>query len=113
MPDVAGLILAYRLFICRAVLLAVTRIELGKRYSGSFLGVLWYPIYWAALLGMYCFVYIVIFQQRIPEFGKFGYVLFIFSGLIPYFGVSDAIGSGAGSIRANTAVVRNRSSPSS
>jgi lipopolysaccharide transport system permease protein len=106
-PDVAGLLLAYRLFIYRTVLLAVTRIELGKRYSGSFLGVLWYPIYWAVLLGMYCFVYIVIFRQRMPEFGNFGYVLFIFSGLVPYFGVSDAIGTGAGSIRANTAVVRN------
>lgn len=107
MPDVAGLLLAYRLFINWVVLLAVTRIELGKRYSGSFLGVFWYPIYWAALLGMYCFVYIVIFKQRIPEFGNFGYVLFIFSGLVPYFGVADAIGNGAGSIRANTAVVRN------
>jgi lipopolysaccharide transport system permease protein len=107
MPDVAGVVLAHRLLVHGAVLRAVTRIELGKRYSGSFLGVLWYPIYWAVLLGMYCFVYIVIFKQRIPEFGDFGYILFIFSGLIPYFGVSDAIGNGSGSIRANTAVVRN------
>jgi lipopolysaccharide transport system permease protein len=100
-------LLAHRLLVYRTVLLAVTKIELGKRYAGSFLGALWYPIYWAALLGMYCFVYIVIFRQRIPEFGNFGYVLFIFSGLVPYFGVSDAIGNGAGSIRANMAVVRN------
>lgn len=107
LPDVSGLLLTNRLFVYRAVLLAVTRIELGKRYAGSFLGPLWYPIYWAVLLGMYCFVYIVVFRQRIPEFGNFGYILFIFSGLIPYFGVSDAVGNGAGSIRANMAVVRN------
>ena len=107
--DISGVRLAHQLIVHRAVLLAVAKIELGKRYAGSFLGLLWYPIYWAALLGMYCFVYIVIFKQRIPEFGNFGYILFIFSGLVPYFGVSDAIGNGAGSVRSNMAVVRSSS----
>jgi lipopolysaccharide transport system permease protein len=106
-PDLAGLLLAYRLFIHRAVLIAVTRVELAKRYAGSYLGLVWYPLYWAVLLGMYCFVYVVIFRQRIPEFGQFGYVLFIFAGLIPYFGLSDAVASGTSSVRANMAFHRN------
>ncbi|MGH2361387.1 MAG: ABC transporter permease [bacterium] len=99
--------LARRLWIHRAVLLAVTRVELGRRYAGSFLGALWYPLYWAILLGMYCFVYIVILRQKLPELGEFGYVLFIFSGLIPYFGISDAIASGTASVRQNMSFVRN------
>lgn len=102
-----GIVLVKRLVSFRQVLVTVTRVELTKRYAGSFLGLVWYPLYWAVLLGMYCFVYIVIFQQRIPEFGQFGYVLFIFSGLIPYFGLSDAIASGTASVRNNLAFHRN------
>lgn len=97
----------HRLISHRRVLLAVSRIDLKQRYAGSFLGTLWYPLYWAMLLGMYCFVYVVIFQQRLPEFGQFGYVLFIFAGLVPYFGINDAIASGTSSVRANMAFHRN------
>jgi lipopolysaccharide transport system permease protein len=91
----------------RRVLLTVARLDFRQRYAGSFLGSLWYPVYWGMLLGMYCFVYVVIFRQRLPEFGEFGYVLFILAGLVPYFGISDAISSGTASVRSNIAFHRN------
>jgi lipopolysaccharide transport system permease protein len=91
----------------RRALAAVTRVELRQRYAGSFLGTLWYPLYWTMLLGMYCFVYVVIFHQRLPEFSQFEYIVFIFAGLVPYFGLSDALASGTSSVRANMAFHRN------
>ena len=91
--------LVHRLISNRRVLLVISRIELKQRYAGSYLGSLWYPLYWVMLLAMYCFVYVAIFRQRLPEFGQFGYVLFIFAGLVPYFGINDAIASGTPSSR--------------
>ena len=61
-----------RVIAHRRVLMAVARLELRQRYAGSFLGSLWYPLHWGILLGMYCLVYVVIFKQRMPEFGQFG-----------------------------------------
>ena len=96
-----------RAWISRRTLLAVTRVDFQKKYSGSVLGVLWYPLYSSLLLGMYSFVYMVIFKQRYADFGKFEFVLFIFSGMIPYLGFSDAISTGTTSIKSNIAIVKN------
>ncbi len=99
--------LAQRFLLARRVLLATTRVEFSKRYAGSVLGMLWYPLYSALLLCMYCFIYMVIFKQRLADFGSYAYVLFIFSGLIPYLGFSEAIGIAASCIKANMHLVKN------
>jgi len=100
-------LLLSRLIRSRHILWAVTRVDFEKRYAGSALGLLWYPLYSALLLAMYSFVYMVIFQTRYADFGNYHYVLFIFSGLVPYLGFSDAVATSASSIKANIAVVRN------
>jgi lipopolysaccharide transport system permease protein len=89
------------------VLRALTVIECQRKYAGSILGVLWYPLYSALLLGSYCFVYLVVFRVRYRELGTYDFVLFVFSGLIPYLGFSEAVGVGVGSVKANLALLRN------
>lgn len=89
------------------VLRALTIIETRRRYAGSVLGMLWYPTYSAMLLGSYCFVYLVVFQMRFKELSTYDYVLFVFSGLIPYLGFSEAVTSSATSVRQNLALLRN------
>jgi lipopolysaccharide transport system permease protein len=100
-------LLARRIVRARHILWAVTRVDFEKRYAGSVLGLLWYPLYSALLLGMYSFVYMVILQARYADFGNYEYVLFIFAGLVPYLGFSDAVASSASSVKANIALVRN------
>jgi lipopolysaccharide transport system permease protein len=68
---------------------------------------LWYPAYSTLLLGSYCFVYLVVLRVRFQEFGSYEYVLFIFAGLIPYLGFSEAIASSTASVRQNLALLRN------
>ncbi len=101
--------LVARLWRARHTLIAVSRVDFRKKYSGSTLGLLWYPLYAALLLGMYCFIYMVIFPVRFSSAGFGGYdkVLFIFSGLVPYLGFSEAVSSGAGSIKGNIVLVKN------
>lgn len=89
------------------VLRALTFIECQRKYAGSILGILWYPLYSALLLGSYCFVYLVVFRVRYKELGTYDFVLFVFAGLIPYLGFSEAIGVGVGSVKANLALLRN------
>src|SRR5438045_827388 len=92
---------------CWRVLWALTLIECRRKYAGSILGVLWYPLYSTLLLGSYCFLYLVVFRVRYRELGTYEFVLFVFSGLIPYLGFSEAVSTGLGSVKANLALLRN------
>jgi lipopolysaccharide transport system permease protein len=89
------------------VLWALTAIECRRKYAGSILGVLWYPLYSAMLLGSYCFVYLVVFRVRYRDFSTYEFVLFVFAALIPYIGFSEAVQAGLGSVKANLTLLRN------
>jgi lipopolysaccharide transport system permease protein len=89
------------------VLWALTLIETRRKYAGSILGMLWYPTYSALLLGCYCFLYLVVFKMRFKEFGSYQYVLFVFSGLIPYLGFSEAVSTSTSSVRQSLSILRN------
>jgi lipopolysaccharide transport system permease protein len=91
----------------RHVLASVVWLEFQKKYAGSVLGLLWHPLYAALLLATYSFVYLVVFRARFSEFGRFEYVLFIFSGMVPYLGFSDAVATATPSVKANLALLRN------
>jgi lipopolysaccharide transport system permease protein len=91
----------------RTVLLATTKVELSKKYSGSLLGPLWIALLPAMLLGVYLIIYLVIFPVRMPEFSSLSYVLFIFSGLVPYLGLLEVIGTGTVSVKQNIHLVKN------
>lgn len=89
------------------ILWALTLIESRRKYAGSLLGMLWYPLYSGLLLGSYCFVYLVVFRLRLPEFGTYGYVLFVFSALIPYLGFSEAIATSLPSVKQSLSILKN------
>src|SRR6185436_2477897 len=89
------------------VLSALTMIEVRRKYAGSILGMLWYPLYSCLLLGSYCFLYLVVFRVRYREFGTYDFVLFVFAGLIPYLGFSEAVSTGLGSVKQNLSLLRN------
>jgi lipopolysaccharide transport system permease protein len=78
----------------RAVLLATTKVELRKKYSGS-------------LLGIYLIIYLVIFPARLANLSGLSYALFIFSGLVPYLGLLEVIGAGTVSVKQNIHLVKN------
>jgi lipopolysaccharide transport system permease protein len=89
------------------ILWALTLIETRRKYAGSILGMLWYPVYSGLLLASYCFVYLVVFRIRFEEFGTYGYVLFVFSGLIPFLGFSEAVATSTPSIRQSISILKN------
>lgn len=89
------------------ILWALTFIESRRKYAGSILGMLWYPLYSALLLGSYCFVYLVVFRLRFKDLGTYQYVLFVFSGLIPYLGFTEAVATSTTSVRQSLSILKN------
>lgn len=91
----------------RNVLAAVTSVELAKRYSGSAFGKIWLVLNPILLLSIYLFVYLVVFKVRFPGFSELDYTLYVFTGLVPYIGMSESITGGALSLRQNMHLVKN------
>jgi lipopolysaccharide transport system permease protein len=58
-------------------------------------------------LASYCFVYLVVLKVRFKEFGSYQYALFVFAGLIPYLGFSEAVSSSTSSVRQSLTLLRN------
>ena len=91
----------------RQILFATTRIEISKRYAGSALGLVWVGLYPLLMLSVYLFVYLVVFKMRFPGYSEMDYVLYVFAGLVPYIGMSEAIQAGTQSIKQNLHLVKN------
>jgi len=89
------------------LLVAITRVELSKKYAGSVPGASWLVLQPALLLSVYLFVYLIVFKMRFPGFSRLDYVLYVFCGLVPYLGAIDAITLGAVSIKQNIHLVKN------
>ena len=90
-----------------ALLWRITRNELKTRYAGSIFGMGWAVLTPLLMIAIYAVVYLVIFRIQIPGLSSAQYVLFIFSGLVPFLMTSEAISLGVGSVVANKSVLSN------
>ncbi len=91
----------------RVILYTTTRAEISKKYAGSFIGLFWIVLYPACFLGIYSFLYLVVFKIRLPQFSQFGFVLFVFSGLVPYLAFMEITATSTVAIKQNIQFVKN------
>jgi len=91
----------------RTLLRRTTVNELQSRYAGSHLGVLWVILAPILILAVYALTYVGILQVRLAGLSSAEYVIFIFSGLVPYLMAADALVNGVGSVIANKSVLSN------
>lgn len=78
-----------------------TRSELRNRYKGSVLGVFWSFLNPLFLLLLYSFVFSFVMKISIPN-----YLLFLFSGLIPWICFKSSILASSGSIVGNGGLLK-------
>jgi lipopolysaccharide transport system permease protein len=71
----------------------------------------WTLIYPLLFLGLYAAIYLMIFQVRLPNYSTFEYILIVFSGLIPFLGFAESLGTGVGSVQANKNLIKNTMFP--
>jgi lipopolysaccharide transport system permease protein len=71
--------------------------EISERYVGQILGGLWAVIHPILLLGVYFFLFSVVFKVRMPnqEGLPSDYFLYILSGMTPWLSFSDAVNKGS------------------
>ena len=87
------------------VLWRVTRNDLAARYAGSLLGSTWAALSPLMILAIYAVTYLFIFRVRVPGLTSAQYVVYIFSGLVPYLATAEALAVGVGSVVANKSVL--------
>lgn len=96
------------LFTHGRLLLRVVRNDLRARYAGSILGIAWSVITPLLILGIYAAVYLFVFKiQRVAGLSSFQYVMFIFSGLVPFLATGEALSIGTVSVIADKALLTN------
>ena len=89
------------------LLLRVTWSDLGRRYAGSFLGVGWVVIAPAVLFSLYGAIYLLVFRVRVPGLTGPAYVLYIFSGLVPYLMTAESLTGGVSSVVLNRSILNS------
>ena len=94
-------------FAHRQILLRTALVDLRGLYAGSLLGLFWIMAGPLILLTLYGMIYMVIFQIRPVSLTQPQYVLYIFSGLVPYLAFAGSLVAGAGSVSANRDVLLN------
>ena len=85
----------------------VARTEIRGRYAGSLLGAGWAFLTPLLTLVIYAVVYSVIFKIRVPGLSTAQYVVYIFSGLVPYLMTSEAVSGGVSSVVSSKSVWTN------
>lgn len=78
-----------------------TRSELRNRYKGSILGIFWSILNPLFLLLLYSFVFSFVMKISIPN-----YLLFLFSGLVPWICFKSSILASSGSIVGNGGLIK-------
>jgi len=90
-----------------SLLFRVTWSDVGRRYAGSFLGVGWVVIAPAVLFALYGAIYLLVFRVQVQGLDRTAYVLYIFSGLVPYLMTAEALTGGVGSVVVNRSILNS------
>jgi lipopolysaccharide transport system permease protein len=80
------------------------RRELAVKYSGTLLGLLGLLVYPAAMLLVYYLFFTVL--VKIPMNGDYPYLLFVFSGLMPWLFFSSAVNASGAMLMANRELIK-------
>jgi lipopolysaccharide transport system permease protein len=75
--------------------------DIHQRYVGSAFGSLWVFLFPLLQLGIYAGLYSLIFKIRVPDLSEMGYVLLVFSGLVPLMAFNEALTAATSSLSAN------------
>ena len=94
-------IIPKELFQSRELIWKLAKNDFKKRYAGSYLGFLWALVQPVVTVAMYYIVFDKVFQTRsqmVSSGVEVPYVLFLTSGLVPWFYFSEAITNGTNAL---------------
>lgn len=81
--------------------------DVRQRYTGSVFGSLWAVLYPLLNLGIYAALYTVVFKVRPAGLTEWGYVVLVFSGLVPLMAFNEALTAATSSLSSNKNLLLN------
>ena len=81
--------------------------DVKTKYIGSILGSFWVVFLPLLQLSIYAVLYAFIFRVRPSGLDEFGYVLLVFSGLVPLLSFSEMLNGATGSLSTNKSILLN------
>jgi ABC-type polysaccharide/polyol phosphate export permease len=105
--QIPGMHFARLLWRNHSLVYQLVRRDFEQRYVGSLVGWVWGLIHPLVLLGVYSFVFVYAFQQRLPE-GEVtsNYPLFLFAGMLPWLLFSETLQRSASSLVEYTNLIK-------
>jgi lipopolysaccharide transport system permease protein len=91
----------------RKIFWEAVKVSLRQRYAGSTLGMAWMVVGPVLLLSLYALIYLVVFRVRPTNMEAEVYVLYIFSGLVPFINFSQGLIQGTTALSADREVLLN------
>jgi lipopolysaccharide transport system permease protein len=91
----------------RQLLASAVKIALRQRYAGSVLGLAWLVLGPLLLMALYGTIYLVVFRVRPVHMDPGIYVLYIFTGLVPFMQFSQGLTQGAMALSADRDILLN------
>jgi len=91
----------------RRLVMTSSVVEMRKRHAGSLLGPVWLLLYPLMFLGVYLFVWMVVFNVRFPGYNELDYVVFVFAALVPFLLLSEVATGSVAVIRQNMHLVKS------
>jgi lipopolysaccharide transport system permease protein len=95
----------------RGMLLRVARNDFRTRFAGSVLGTIWLFVVPLFFILVYAATYLFIFRIQPENMSSTQYILHMFAGLNPFFSISEALTSGASSIKVSRELLSNNVFP--
>lgn len=93
----------------RTLAVEMAKRELTERYSGQALGIFWAVAHPLFLIGLYVFVFVVVFKTKIDTRGgamPLDYTTYILSGLIPWLALQECLAKAATAVTGNANLVK-------
>lgn len=81
--------------------------DVRQRYVGSLFGSMWAVLFPVLQMSIYTGLYTLIFKIRPSGLTSMGYVVLVFSGLVPLLAFNEALNSSASSLSANKSLLLN------
>jgi lipopolysaccharide transport system permease protein len=96
------------LFKQRELTFEMTKREFSERYAGQMLGVIWGFAHPLIFIGVYLFIFSVVFRPQIdPDApSTLSFTVYLLAGLVPWIGLAEALNKGTLAITTNANLVK-------
>ena len=91
----------------RALVLEMSRREMTDMHAGQVAGVVWLVVHPLMLFAVYAFLFTIVFKVRIEGRGPNDYLIYLFSGLVPWLLTQDVLSRTANVLVANISIVKS------